>query len=182
MSGGQRYFLRTERLGFRCWAAQDLPLAVAIWGQPAVTRLIADLGNPSEEQAQQRLAREMANQEAYGVQYWPLFLLDGDEHLGCCGLRPCRPADGVFEVGAHLLPAQWNRGYATEATRGVIRHAFERLGIRGLFARHHPHNGGSGRILAKLGFRYTHEERMPQTGLDHPCYLLRPRTQEDHAG
>ena len=64
----------------------------------------------------------------------------------------------------------------------MIRHAFERLGIRGLFARHHPHNRGSGRILPKLGFRYTHEERMPQTGLDHPCYLLRARKRENHAG
>ena len=112
MSDGQRYFMRTERLGFRCWAAKDLPLAVAIWGQPEVTRLIADLGNPSAEQARQRLAREMANQDAFRVQYWPLFLLDGGKHLGCCGLRPYRPDDGVFEVGAHLLPAQWNRGYA----------------------------------------------------------------------
>jgi RimJ/RimL family protein N-acetyltransferase len=64
----------------------------------------------------------------------------------------------------------------------VIRHAFEVLGLRGLFARHHPHNRGSGRILAKLGFRYTHDERMPQTGLDHPGYLLRARTREEHAG
>jgi RimJ/RimL family protein N-acetyltransferase len=105
MSDGQHYFLRTERLGFRCWTAADLPLAVAIWGQPAVTRLIADLGNPSAEQARQRLALEMANQEAFGVQYWPLSLLDGHEHLGCCGLRPHRPDDGLFEVGARLLPA-----------------------------------------------------------------------------
>jgi hypothetical protein len=47
----------------------------------------------------------------------------------------------------------------------------------GTVARH-----GSGRILEKLGFRYTHEERMAQTGLDHPCYLLRARTREEHAG
>ena len=182
MSDGQHYFLRTERLGFRCWTAADLPLAVAIWGQPAVTRLIADLGNPSAEQARRRLARAMANQDAFGVQYWPFFRLDGDKHLGCCGLRPYRPDEDVFEVGAHLLPARWGRGYATEATRGVIRHAFEVLGIRGLFARHHPHNRGSGRILEKLGFRYTHDERMAQTGLNHPCYLLRAPTREEHAG
>ena len=64
----------------------------------------------------------------------------------------------------------------------MIRHAFEVLGLRGLFARHHTDNCGSGRILEKLGFRYTHEERMAQTGLNHPCYLLRPRTREEHAG
>jgi hypothetical protein len=68
MGDGQRYVMRTERLGFRCWAAKDLPLAVAIWGQPAVTRLIADLANPSEEQARRRLAREMPSpQQVAGV-------------------------------------------------------------------------------------------------------------------
>src|SRR5262249_9778056 len=140
------------RIGFRCWRCEDLPLALTIWGNPLVTRLIADLGDPCEEQARQRLAREMANWEAFGVQYWPIFLLDGGENLGCCGLRPYRPEEGVFELGAHLLREYWGRGYATEATRRVIAHAFGPLGARALFARHNPANRGSVRILKKLGF------------------------------
>jgi [ribosomal protein S5]-alanine N-acetyltransferase len=165
------YFMRSERIGFRNWAVEDLSLAVAIWGDPQVTRLVADLGNPSEEQARVRLALEMANLAAFGVQYWPIFLLEG-EHLGCCGLRPYRPEEGVFELGAHILPKHWKHGYAIEATRRVIEHAFGPLGIKALFARHNPHNSGSVRIVEKLGFRYTHDEFMPQTGLNHPCYLL----------
>lgn len=35
------------------------------------------------------------------------------------------------------------------------------LKLRGLFARHNPNNGGSGRVLEKLGFGYTHDELMP---------------------
>jgi RimJ/RimL family protein N-acetyltransferase len=173
MSEQPACFLRTERIGFRLWTAKDLPLAVGIWGNPRVTRLVADLGNPSEEQARERLARELANQGAYGVQYWPIFLLDGGENLGCCGLRPFRPEAGVFEIGAHLLPGRWGQGYATEALRCVIAHAFGPLKLRGLFARHNPNNHGSERIMKKLGFHYTHNEFMPQTGLGHPCYLLR---------
>jgi ribosomal-protein-alanine N-acetyltransferase len=172
MNDQSDYFLRTERIGFRVWTADDLPLAVTIWGDPRVTRLVADLGHPSPEQAGERLAREVANHDAYGVQYWPIFLLDGGEPLGCCGLRPYRPEEGLFEVGAHLLPERWSQGYATEAVRGVVGHAFGPLGVRGLFARHHPGNHGSGRILEKFGFRHTHDEFMSQTGLDHPCYLL----------
>jgi [ribosomal protein S5]-alanine N-acetyltransferase len=174
-------FLRTERIGFRLWTAEDLPLAVGIWGNPQVTKLIADLGNPSEEQARERLAREMANQDAYGVQYWPIFLLDCGANLGCCGLRPYRPEEGVFEIGAHILPKHWGQGFATEAIQCVIAYAFGPLKMRGLFGRHNPNNGGSGRIMTKLGFQYTHDEFMPQTGLNHPCYLLQadlphPRT------
>jgi len=146
-----------------------LLLATAIWGDPQVTRLIADLGNPSPEQATERLVREIANHEKFGVQYWPIFLHSG-EHLGCCGLRPYSPA--VFEIGAHILPQHWGKGYATEALRCVIAHAFDACGATALFARHNPHNHGSGRVVRKLGFRYTHDEFMHQTGLNHPCYML----------
>jgi hypothetical protein len=110
MSDGQRYFMRTERLGFQCWAAKDLPLAVAIWGQPEVTRLIADLANPSEEQARRRLAREMANQEAFGVQYWPLFRLDGGAPRV---LRTSPPPPGRRRVRGRRPPPAGRGGGST---------------------------------------------------------------------
>jgi len=34
------YFLTTARLGFRCWAPGDLPLARTLWGDPQVTKLM----------------------------------------------------------------------------------------------------------------------------------------------
>jgi RimJ/RimL family protein N-acetyltransferase len=167
------YFLRSRRIGFRFWTPDDLPLALALWGNAQVTRLVADLGQPSPEQARERLVRELANRESHGVQYWPIFSLDGGEHLGCCGLRPYRPEERIFEIGAHLLPHHWGQGYAIEALRCVIAHAFGPLKVQGLFARHHPDNAGSIRIVTRLGFQYTHDECVPQTGRNHPCYLLR---------
>src|SRR5262245_40795823 len=140
------YFMRSARVGFRCWTEEDLPLAVAIWADPRVTRLVADLGNPSVEQARARLSLEVSDLAAFGVQYWPIFLLEG-QHLGCCGLRPYRPEEGVFKLGAHILPSYRKQGYAIEATRRVIEHAFGPLGIKALFARHNPHNSGSVRIV-----------------------------------
>lgn len=49
MSGGDRigaadYFLRSARLGFRCWTERDLDLAESLWGDPAVTRFIDNRG------------------------------------------------------------------------------------------------------------------------------------------
>src|SRR5262249_56411507 len=98
------YFMRSDRIGFRCWRCEDLPLALAIWGNPHVTRLIADRGSPCEEQARQRLAREMANWEAFGVQYWPIFLLDGGEARGCGGPGASPPVERGFRAGAPRLP------------------------------------------------------------------------------
>jgi [ribosomal protein S5]-alanine N-acetyltransferase len=164
------YFLKTARLGFRCWSLDDLPLALAVWGNPETTRLI---GGPfSREAIVERLRKEVASMSDYKIQYWPMFLLRTSEHVGCGGLRPYKPADRVYELGFHLLPAFWGQGLAVEAGRGVIAYAFESLGVKALFAGHHPANAASRRVLEELGFTFTHEELYPPTGLLHPSYLL----------
>lgn len=164
------YFLRTEHLGFRAWTEGDLELAVGLWGDVEVTKLI---GGPfSQEQVQSRLSLEIANLKSFGVQYWPIFLLSSDEHLGCCGLRPYRLDEGIYEVGVHIRSGHWGQGYAQEATRAVIAYAFDKRGAAGLFAGHNPANETSRRLLGKLGFHYTHDEYYPPTGLHHPSYML----------
>lgn len=168
----KKYFLETKRLGFAKWGENDRELAIGLWGDPEVTRLIDARGKLSEEQVMERLRRELNNDEQYGVQYWPIFLLETGEHVGCCGLRPYEPAEDILETGFHIKRAFWGQGFAYEAAQGVIGYAFEVLGAKALFAGHNPQNTASGRLLAKLGFDYTHDEFYPATGLMHPSYLL----------
>jgi RimJ/RimL family protein N-acetyltransferase len=164
------YFLHTGRLGFRPWAEADLALALGLWGDPEVTRLI---GGPfSHDQVRDRLAREMASLLTHRIQYWPIFLLAGGAHVGCCGLRPYQPEDRVYEIGFHLRRAHQGQGLAVEAARAVIALAFGELNASGLFAGHHPSNAASRRVLEKLGFHYTHDAFYAPTGLQHPSYLL----------
>jgi ribosomal-protein-alanine N-acetyltransferase len=164
------YFLRSERLGFRPWTVADSELAVGLWCDTAVTRWFG--GPYDEEWAGGRLAEEIACMKENGFQYWPIFLLAGGDHVGCCGLHPRQPEAGVCGFGFHLRSDHWGRGYATEAARAAIGYAFEVLQVRALFAGHHPRNRASKRVLEKLGFRYTHDELYPPTGLEHHSYLL----------
>jgi [ribosomal protein S5]-alanine N-acetyltransferase len=164
------YFMKTPRLGFRTWSADDQRLAVALWGDADVTRLIGGLF--SETRVQDRLRSELASMETHRVQYWPVFLLDNGDFVGCCGLHAYKPEEQICELGFHLRPAHWGSGLATEAGRKVIEHAFNSLKARKLFAGHHPENLNSKKVLEKLGFRFTHEELYPPTGKLHRCYLL----------
>ncbi len=170
MSRSLNYFLTSDRLGFRHWTPADLPLALALWSDPRVMRLIG--GALTQQQVEEKLARETATQEALGVQYWPIFLRATGEHTGCAGLRPYRPAERIYELGFHLLPAFWGKGLAGEAGRAVVGYAFDSVGAKGLFAGHHPENGASRRVLEKLEFHYTHDELYPPTGLLHRSYFL----------
>jgi ribosomal-protein-alanine N-acetyltransferase len=158
-------------LGFRHWRDADLPLALGLWGDPEVTIWI---GGPFTPDAiAHRLANEIVWQSSTGLQYWPIFLLDGGDHVGCCGLRSYRPQDAIHEIGFHMRREFWGRGFAAEAARAVIRYAFVDLHVSALFAGHNPNNEASRRLLLRLGFEYTHDEFYAPTGLMHPSYLLR---------
>jgi [ribosomal protein S5]-alanine N-acetyltransferase len=164
------YFLTTARLGFRCWSREDLALAAGLWSDPDVRRFTG--GPLPPEDVEEQLRTEIASMTAHGLQYWPMFLLADAAHVGCAGLRPCRPEDRVYELGFALRAAYWGRGLATEAGEAVVAFAFDNRGAAALFAGHHPANATSRRVLQKLGFHYTHEELYPPTGLMHPSYLL----------
>jgi len=175
VSTEQPYFLETSRLGFRHWCDGDLPLAMGLWGDPAVTRFIDNRRTLSQHDVAAMLQKNLKMQEEYGIQYWPIFRLDSGEHVGCCGLRPYDSPSHIYEFGVHICVKWWRHGVAEEAARGVIQYAFEYLGAAALFAGHNPDNNASEALLRKLGFRYTHRELYAATGLDHLCYLLSPQ-------
>jgi ribosomal-protein-alanine N-acetyltransferase len=168
----ESYFLKSARLGFRCWTREDLSLARDLWGDIAVTRFF---GGPfSDEEICQRLEREIARMNTHQFQYWPIHLLSGNDHVGCCGLRPYGFEEEIPELGFHLRPKYWGRGLALEAAGAVIDFAFETIGVKGLSAGHHPGNVNSRKVLEKLGFQYTHDEYFPSLEMNIPYYLLAP--------
>lgn len=162
------YFLKSARLGFRPWTVGDLPLALGLWGDPAVSAWLS--GPLSKAAIRARLEREIQQHEEYGIQYWPVFLLASNEHVGCAGLRP--KAENLLELGYYLKPTFWGDGFATEAAAIVAEYAFGPLRAQTLFAGHHPANRASQRVLEKLGFERAGEEFYEPSGVIEPTYLL----------
>ena len=164
------YFLKSQRLGFRCWQNEDLPLATKLWGDPRVSAL---LGGPfTPDQVRERLRLEIERTQDLGFQYWPIFLLDGDCFAGCAGLRQWGDELHVCELGFHLRRDLWGQGLATEAAQAVIEYAFGSLSAEALMAGHHPSNRASRKVLLKLGFVYMGMQLYPPTGVVEPIYRL----------
>ena len=73
--------------------------------------------------------------------------------LGCCGIGM---RDGEHpEIGYWLGVAFWGKGYATEAVRALIDHAFGELGHDVLVSGARVSNPASRRVLEKCGFEWT---------------------------
>ena len=77
--------------------------------------------------------------------------LDGAP-IGVCGVDPRE--DGP-EIGYWLGVAYWGRGFATEAVRALIDHAFGDLEHETLISGARVNNPASRRVLEKCGFQWT---------------------------
>ena len=169
------YWLKTQRIDFSLWTAEDLPLAELLWGDPAVSHYICAAGCFSQAEIQNRLYLEIENYKRYNIQYFPIFDLGSSALIGCCGLRPYEGRTDCCELGFHLRPSYWGQGLAFEAASAIINNAFSQLGVSELRAGHHPDNHPSRCLLQKLGFEYLCDQFYPPTGLLHPSYrLIRP--------
>ncbi|GAA3345908.1 hypothetical protein GCM10020358_54820 [Amorphoplanes nipponensis] len=73
--------------------------------------------------------------------------------IGCYG-----PPDaaGTLMIGYGLVPAARGRGYATEALRALVVHAFAQPSVREITADTLTDNVASQKVLEKAGFTHTH--------------------------
>lgn len=77
----------------------------------------------------------------------------GGTVIGGCGIA--RFGEEPPEIGYWLGVPFWGQGYATEAARAVIDHAFDDLGYDALAGGARVSNPASRRVLEKCGFQWT---------------------------
>ncbi len=130
----------------------DAAAMLALLNDPGFLSGIGDRGVRTEAQARDYLHDWAAEHRArHGFAHWAVETHAG-EFIGSAGLL-CKEGLPLPHVGYALLSGQHGRGYAEEATRAVLRHAREVLGLRHLCAIVDPGNTASIRLLEKLGLQ-----------------------------
>jgi RimJ/RimL family protein N-acetyltransferase len=121
--------------------------------------------------------------EAPALDHWLLHAMilaepDGDAAartmVGHCGYHGAPDDDGMVEIGYTVAPPFRRRGYALEAARGLIRHAFSHEGITRVRASIRPDNEPSLGLAGKLGFRRVGEQMDEIDGLEYLFEIARP--------
>ena len=145
--------LQTERLRLRPLAPPDAGKLFEIFSDAAVTRFWSAPPWTHPEQAEDLIQRE-AEGLAAGTSVRLAILRTADDLLvGTFSLRALAQESRRAEIGYALARSAWRHGYAQEAGRAVIRHAFEVLGLNRLEAEIDPRNEASAKVLERLGFR-----------------------------
>jgi RimJ/RimL family protein N-acetyltransferase len=144
--------LETARLRLREMEPGDLDFVAAMLGDPEVMRYYPRVSSRAEAQAWLDRQRKRYIDDGHGL--WLVEERATGMPAGQVGLS-MQEVEGARrpEVGWLLHRPCWGKGYATEASRVLLRLSFEDLHLHRVYGRVEARNLGSARVLEKLGMR-----------------------------
>ncbi len=71
---------------------------------------------------------------------------------------------GSVEIGYEIAPQYWNRGFATEAAKGMIDYAFTHENVKEVLAHTLAEINASNNVLQKIGMKFVTELDDPDVG------------------
>jgi len=165
--------LRTERLALRKFRLDDSGFVLRLLNEPSFKKYIGDRGVSTVDDAVDYIEKgPLANYQKYGYGVLVMEQLEDGEPAGMCGLFRRDNLDHP-DLGFAMLEQYFGRGYATEASRGVIHWAQMSLRLPLIAAVVNEDNLRSRSLIEKLGFRFEGLYRMPGEDDDLRYYALR---------
>lgn len=149
-----KYHFKSERLGFRNWTDEDIPLMTQISANPEVMKFFPAVATPL--QTATFIERMQAMFEADSFCYFAVEALEAQSLIGFIGLShqdydvefaPC------IDIGWRLSPKYWGKGYATEGAKRCLQYAFEELGLENIKSTAPLVNLNSINIMEKIGMK-----------------------------
>jgi [ribosomal protein S5]-alanine N-acetyltransferase len=77
--------------------------------------------------------------------------------VGNGGFVSAPDASGIVEIGYEIAPEHWNRGFATEAAKGMIEYAFAHEEVKAVIAHTLAEKNASNNVLQKVGMKFVAE-------------------------
>lgn len=137
----------TERLVLRDLEERDAENILLLNSDPEVLKYVHDVPFKDIDAARVWIAN-IGVQLPHGIGRWAIETKDGT-WTGRCSLR--RYADGEVLMGYRLLREHWGKGYASEAVRAMLDHAFSKHGLSYVASKVAKDNMASQRVMEKNG-------------------------------
>jgi RimJ/RimL family protein N-acetyltransferase len=145
---------RTTRLTIRPWRTEEAPRLLDILSRVEVARWLGD-GDPQLmkdlDEARAAIVRYEERSRTPPLGFWAVELRETGQVVGSVLLLTLPNAeDGEVEIGWHLHPDSWGRGYASEAAAAVLRRGFDG-GLPEIHALTHLDNWPSQGVARRIG-------------------------------
>lgn len=175
-----RPVLRSARIELRPLTDDHLEHLVDLDGDAEVMRYLTGRARTRDEVVASQAVRTDPALDAAGIGYWAGF--EGDTFLGWWVATPPKAAEfggpESLELGYRLMRAQWRRGYASEASRELLRYIFEDTAFTRVYAETMAVNLGSRAVMESIGMTYlrtyhaTFDDPLPGTELGEVVYEI----------
>lgn len=150
----EEVFFETDRLVIRRLQDRDVQTIARYRNDPRVAEL--QVWSSFSESEAEALVGRMHSRDPVASQEWFQFGVarkSDDQLIGDLAFRIDAAEPRQAEVGYSFDPDHQGQGNATEAMRGLLVYAFNRVGLHRVFAMTDPRNGPSIRLLQRLGMR-----------------------------
>ena len=145
--------IETERLILRPWREDDAEALYKYAGDPDIGPPAGWPPHTSVENSRDIIRTVFSAPETYAV-----CLKDGAPigsiSLKLNGSTDMTDRDDECELGYWIGKPFWGKGMIPEASRALLHHAFENLGMRAVWCGYYEGNEKSKRVQEKLGFVY----------------------------
>ena len=148
--------LETPRVVMRQFRESDWDAYARICADAEVMRYIGTGVVLTRDEAWRSIANILGHWQLRGYGMFALESKESGELLGRAGFHD-PPGWPAFELGWVLDRAHWGRGYATEAARAALAHAFDGLGKKRVASLIRSGNERSIRVAERLGERLAGE-------------------------
>ncbi|MGT2715444.1 GNAT family N-acetyltransferase [Streptococcus respiraculi] len=146
--------LETERLFLRPVTLDDAKAIYAYASDEETTRYVF----PQNHSLEETKANIAGIYLATPLGRWGIVLKETGSFIGSIDMHKLDTTMRKSALGYCLHKDYWNNGYMTEAVKAVIQLAFETLEMNKLVAVHDKENPASGKVMAKSGMQFSHEE------------------------
>lgn len=149
--------IETRRLLLRPPEMRDAPDIARYAGDYDIAKMTMLIPHPYPEPAAEMwILMRRAGWANTSNRHLVIESVDGGAVCGSAGIFRRAP-EADWEIGYWIAKPFWGRGLATEAGQALIDYARDELAAPVVTAGHYDDNLASGRVLEKLGFRYTGE-------------------------
>lgn len=165
--------LYTPRLKLRKIGPDDIPLLVLYANNKKISDYVLNIPHPyTEPDAVFRISYVVQGFRNKSRYVFAIELKERNEFIGEIGLH--LDNDGkLAQLGYWIGEPFWNKGFATEAVRAVLKFGYEKIGLEKIFATCHEDNKASARVF--LNNRMEHNVlngNIRQYRMDKEEYLL----------
>lgn len=146
--------LQTKRLILRRWQESDAKDLYTYAKDPDIGPAAGWPVHHSEEESRNVIQKGLNGAEAYAICLKTDNRAIGAIELKLNGHTDKTERDDECEIGSWLAKPFWRQGITEEASKELIRHAFEDCGMNRIWGAYFDGNEKSKRLQEKLGFTY----------------------------